>query len=67
MEPLKKQGGAITLSCHHANKATCITLEAIPAAYDVRINGDLVFSFSSPDTARGCYDAIVKDLGGHGL
>lgn len=52
------------ISTEQINQCIDIDLQAVPIAYEVRINEELVYSFNNLENARLVYNAIRCDLKG---
>lgn len=52
------------ISTERINQCTEIDLQAVPIAFEVRINDELVYTFNSLENARLAYNAIRHDLKG---
>lgn len=63
-KPYPETNGNCCISTERINQCTDIDLQAVPIAYEVRINEELVYSFNNLENARLVYNAIRCDLKG---
>lgn len=58
------QNECIELLSTDINKATTLTVSAVPVTYGVYLNDDLIYSCNSLKNAQVIYDAIRADMAG---
>lgn len=64
LEKLRKDTDGIVLAGAGINRCTDITLTVRPLTFDIKINGDLMHSFTEMENAQKVYDIIRADYAG---
>ena len=59
-----KPDTSIAVCSTQVNQATELSVEAVPVAYEVRINDDVVCVLNQLENARTVYNALVSDMKG---